>query len=107
MPWRTLRILIVEDVQNDAELALRELKRSGIAFDARRVGTAAAYRGELEKFKPDLILSDFTMPDFDGTQALAIARDNFPDIPFIFVSGSIRGCDSCIETGRERLCHED
>jgi diguanylate cyclase (GGDEF)-like protein/PAS domain S-box-containing protein len=86
---RQLRILIVEDVPNDAELALRELKRAGIAVDARRVETAAEYRRELEEFKPQLILSDFTMPNFDGTEALAIARDYFPDIPFIFVSGSV------------------
>lgn len=84
-----LRILIVEDVPNDAELALRELKRAGIIFDARRVETAAEYRRELEKFNPQLILSDFPMPNFDGTEALAIARDSFPDIPFIFISGSI------------------
>ena len=84
-----LRILIVEDVPDDAELALRELKRAGIAFDARRVETAAEYRRELKEFKPQLILADFTMPNFDGTEALAIARGHFPDIPFIFVSGSI------------------
>ncbi|MBI3526970.1 MAG: PAS domain S-box protein [Betaproteobacteria bacterium] len=86
---RQLKILIVEDVPNDAELALWELKRACIVVDARRVETAAEYRRELEEFKPDLILSDFTMPNFDGTEALAIARDHFPDIPFIFVSGSI------------------
>src|SRR5258706_2240247 len=84
-----LRILVVEDVPNDAELALWELKRAGIEVDARRVETAAAYRRELEEFKPQLILSDFTMPNFDGTEALAIARERFPDIPFIFVSGSV------------------
>ncbi|HYR83996.1 MAG TPA: PAS domain S-box protein, partial [Terriglobia bacterium] len=86
---RQLKILIVEDVPNDAELALRELKRAGIAFDARRVDTAAEYRRELEQFKPELILADFSMPNFDGAEALAIARNHFPDIPFIFVSGSI------------------
>ncbi len=84
-----LRILIVEHVPNDAELALRELKRAGIAFDLRRVETAADYRRDLEQFKPQLILADFTMPSFDGLEALAIARDQFPDIPFIFFSGSI------------------
>ena len=51
-----LRILIVDDVPNDAELALRELKRAGIAFDARRVETATEYRRELDEFKPQLIL---------------------------------------------------
>jgi diguanylate cyclase (GGDEF)-like protein/PAS domain S-box-containing protein len=86
---RHLRILIAEDMASDAELELWELKRAGITVDARRVETAADYRRELEEFQPDLILSDFAMPNFDGSEALAIARERFPDIPFIFVSGSI------------------
>ena len=84
-----LRILIVEDVAADAELELREFGRAGIAYEYRRVETAAGYRQELDEFKPQVILSDFSMPQFDGMEALAIARQSHPHIPFIFVSGTL------------------
>ncbi len=80
---------MVEDVATDAELVLRELKRAGIRCEARRVETAVDYRRELEEFQPHVILSDFTMPRFDGMEALAIASQSYPDIPFIFVSGTL------------------
>jgi PAS domain S-box-containing protein len=83
------RILMVEDAASDAELMLRELKRAGMRCDAHRVETAVEYRQELEEFRPQVILSDFSMPFFDGMEALAIARRSHPDIPFIFVSGTL------------------
>src|SRR5258708_29847333 len=85
----SLRILIVEDVADDAELEMRELKRAGIAADARRVETAADFRRELEDFQPHVILADFSMPNFDGMEALRIASQSHPHIPFIFVSGTL------------------
>lgn len=83
------RILIVEDSASDAELVVRELKRSQMRCDAHRVETAGEFRRELEEFQPHVILSDFSMPKFDGLEALAIAKRSHPDIPFIFVSGTI------------------
>jgi PAS domain S-box-containing protein len=80
---------MVEDVALDAEIALRELKRANIAFESRRVETADDFRRALGEFAPDLILSDFSMPSFDGLRALAIARESCPEVPFIFVSGTI------------------
>src|SRR5258708_3806842 len=85
----SLRILIVEDVAGDAELEMRELKRAGIAADARRVETAADFRRELEDFRPHVILADFSMPNFDGMEALRIVSQSHPHIPFIFVSGTL------------------
>jgi len=90
-----LRILIVEDASTDAELALRELRRAGIACDESRVETEADFRRALDEFQPDVILSDFSMPQFDGMRALAIARETHSAVPFIFVSGTI-GEDSAI-----------
>ena len=83
------KIVMVEDVAADAELLARELKRAGIGCDTRRVETAVDFQRELEEFKPHLILSDFSMPKFDGMEALAIARRSHSHIPFIFVSGTI------------------
>jgi signal transduction histidine kinase len=84
-----LRILILEDVATDAELMERELRDSGIAFSSKRVKTKEAFLKELEDFNPSVILADYTLPGFDGMSALAIARQRNPDVPFIFVSGTI------------------
>lgn len=84
-----IKILMVEDTPTDAELALRELKRGGIQHQARRVETEEELRHELIDFKPDVVLSDFSMPHFDGLSALKVVRQEQPDIPFIFVSGRI------------------
>ncbi len=80
---------MVEDVATDAEIMLRELKRAGLRCDAHRVETATEYLRELEGFQPDVILSDFSMPKFDGMEALRIARESYPHIPFVFVSGTL------------------
>lgn len=84
-----LKVLLVEDEPSDAELVMRELKRAGILCVGCRVDTEADFRRELDAFAPNLILSDFNMPQFDGMAALAIAHALRPDIPFIFVSGTL------------------
>jgi diguanylate cyclase (GGDEF)-like protein/PAS domain S-box-containing protein len=84
-----LRILVAEDSETDAELVQRELKRGGLDFQSRRVQTEPDFRRELDEFRPDLIISDFSMPQFNGRTALAIARESRADIPFIFISGTI------------------
>src|SRR5260370_23604594 len=84
-----LRILVAEDSEADAELVQRELKRGGLDFQIRRVQTEADFRRELDEFQPHLVISDFSMPQFNGREALAIARESRGDIPFIFISGPI------------------
>jgi diguanylate cyclase (GGDEF)-like protein/PAS domain S-box-containing protein len=84
-----VRILFVEDMPAEAELELRELKRAGMKVAHRVVETEESFVEALHGFSPDVILSDFSMPQFDGMSALAIARKRAPDIPFIFVSGTI------------------
>ncbi len=91
-----VRILLVEDVERDAELALHELKRAGLVFQSRRVETESDFRRELRDFKPDVVVSDFSLPRFSGRAALAIAREAAGEIPFIFVSGTI-GEDVAVE----------
>ena len=84
-----LRILILEDVPMDAELVEYELRRSRIPFDARCVDTRDDFARELDQFRPDLILSDYTLPRFDGMSALALARERAPTTPFLIVTGSV------------------
>jgi len=84
-----LRILILEDVPMDAELVEYELERARIPFASRRVDSRDEFLRELEEFQPDLILSDYTLPRFDGMTALSLARERAPSIPFLIVTGSV------------------
>jgi len=86
---QAVRILMVEDVATEAELELRELKRAGMKLESRIVGSETEFRSALDDFCPDIILSDFSMPGWDGMSALAAARELCPDTPFIFVSGTL------------------
>jgi len=88
-PAQTYRILVVEDVATDAELEIRELKRAGLRVEHHLVDNEEAFVRALAVFGPDVIISDFSMPHFDGMAALALAREAAPEIPFIFVSGTI------------------
>ena len=92
-----IHILMVEDIAADAELVTHTLRRSGIAFTNERVETRAGFTRALERSLPDLILSDYALPSFDGYDALAIAREKCPDVPFIFVTGTL-GEEVAIET---------
>ena len=86
---RKIKVLLVEDRVEDAEMLLREMRTRGLSIVSRRVDTGADFEEALASFAPDLILSDYSLPGFDGTEALRIAQMHRPDIPFIFVSGTI------------------
>jgi diguanylate cyclase (GGDEF)-like protein len=94
-----IRVLLVEDVEHEAELTCRHLKKHGIAHVAQRVETDDAMRAALREFRPTIILSDFSLPAFDGLRALEIAREVAPEVPFLFVSGTI-GEERAIEALR-------
>jgi PAS domain S-box-containing protein len=97
---RELRILILEDVLTDAELMNEEIKESGMLFTSKHVATKAAFISAVTEFNPDIILSDYALPSFDGLSALKIARGKCPDVPFIFVSGAV-GEERAIELLKE------
>src|SRR5215203_558702 len=80
---------MIEDEAHDASLVEHTLKASGFEFTFKRVDTEAAFHNELRRFKPAVILSDHGLPAFDGFSALAIAREKAPEVPFIFVTGSL------------------
>ncbi|GAC1302007.1 MAG: hypothetical protein NVSMB24_05850 [Mucilaginibacter sp.] len=85
----SLKILIIEDNETDADLLNRELKRSRLSFISKVVQTRREYEKALHNFNPDIILSDYSLPAFDAATAFAIKQTIFPDIPFIIVSGII------------------
>ena len=87
-PPEPIRLLIVEDNPNDAELMLRELRHAGLEPDWKRVEMEADFVAHLTQ-KPDLILSDYAMPQFSGLRALELLRESGKEIPFILVSATI------------------
>jgi len=84
-----LRVLIVEDRETDAILLARELKRGGYAVEFERVETGADLEQALQRGRWDVVLSDFSMPQFDALSAFETIRASGIDVPFIIVSGTI------------------
>jgi diguanylate cyclase (GGDEF)-like protein/PAS domain S-box-containing protein len=94
-----LKVLLLEDAPTDVELVSRQLHRAGIQCEIACVADEAEFRRGLLEFAPDLILSDFSLPAFDGLSALEIARMLTPETPYLFVSGTI-GEERAIESIR-------
>jgi DNA-binding NtrC family response regulator len=93
---RSARILILEDEAWDAELAQRLLASAGLSLVAVVVDTRTAFVEQMAAFRPDVILSDYHLPGFSGQEALKIAQELHPDIPFIFWSG-VLGDEAAVE----------
>jgi two-component system sensor histidine kinase UhpB len=85
----SLRILSLEDDPNDRQLLAAMLSRDGLQCDLVYAGNAQEFELALGQGKYDLIMSDYTLPDYDGVSALAAARRLQPDTPFVLVSGTI------------------
>jgi signal transduction histidine kinase len=96
-PSRELQILLLEDNAPHAELVERFLRDSGLKFQITRVETREGFIEQIEQHPPDMILSDYALPSFDGYAALALAKEKVPNIPFIFVTGTM-GEEVAIET---------
>jgi len=92
-----LHILFVDDSADDVQLEQFELRQGGLAFAAERVERQPDLVKALGEFRPDLIISDDSMPEIDGSTALRIAHAACPEVPFIFVSGTI-GEERAIES---------
>jgi DNA-binding NtrC family response regulator len=93
---RSARILILEDEAWDANLAQRLLVEAGLNLEAVVVDTKAAFMEQMASFQPDVILSDYHLPGFSGREALKIAQELHPDIPFIIWSG-VLGDEAAVE----------
>src|SRR5437763_3989386 len=86
---KPLRVLMVEDSEDDALLVLRELRAAGYDLTHERVDTAAALEAALDRHPWDLVIGDYSMPHFSGTAALGMLRQRGLDVPYICVSGTI------------------
>ena len=96
---KELRILLLEANQSDAKLVEEELRRAGLSFISKRVETRQEFEDSLKSFSPDLVLSDYWLPTFDGLSALSMTMELSPGTPFIFVSGA-SGEELAVETVR-------
>jgi PAS domain S-box-containing protein len=94
---RQLRVLLVEDSEDDAALLTRELKKGGVQPVVQRVETAEAMRKALEKQEWDVVIADYVLPCFSGLDAVNELKKTGKDLPFIIVSGKI-GEDTAVET---------
>jgi DNA-binding NtrC family response regulator len=93
---RSARILILEDEAWDAALAQRLLVNAGLNLVAVVVDHKASFIEQMAAFRPDIILSDYHLPGFSGQEALKIAQELYPDIPFIIWSG-VLGDEAAVE----------
>src|SRR2546423_10108542 len=99
MSGRPLRLLILEDRPEDAELALRELRRAGFDPSWRRVDDEAGLKANLDP-ELDLILADYHQPQFDALRGLKLMQDAGLEIPFVIVSGAV-GDDLAVAAVRQ------
>src|SRR3989339_1753057 len=93
---KTLRILIVEDSEDDALLELLQIKKGGYTVDYDIVETEEKMKSALNQKTWDIVLSDYAMPHFNGIEALKMVKESGIDIPFIIISGTI-GEDVAVE----------
>ena len=85
---RTLKLLLLEDVVSDAELVQRELRKANLTIDTRCVENRDDYLRTLREFSPDIILSDYNMPQFNAMEALRLLKETGQETPFILVTGT-------------------
>lgn len=100
---KALKILMLEDLQDDVGLIERTLRKEGMNFSARRVDSQEEFSESLVNFQPDVILSDHALPQFNSLEALKICREKAANIPFILVTGTVSEefAVSCLKQGAD------
>ncbi|AYV56809.1 hypothetical protein CH370_03645 [Leptospira kmetyi] len=96
MIQRKVYIICIEDNPNDLGLMIRQISASGLDFSYKQIQTKEELVQEFKTSEPDIILSDFSLPSFDGMEALHLAQKYHPKVPFLFVSGWL-GEEAAIE----------
>ncbi|HEY0742675.1 MAG TPA: ATP-binding protein [Chryseosolibacter sp.] len=99
----TLKILILEDVEDDVELIKRTLKKAGLDFEVRQEDTREGFLRALHDYRADVILSDHSLPQFDSVEALALSKQHAGKIPFILVTGAVSEefAVTCLKAGAD------
>lgn len=95
-----IRILMLEDVATDAELAEQALRDDGMVFTAQRVETEASFTRALLDFQPSIVLADYRLPSYNGREALSYVRKHHPTIPVVMLSGAL-GDESAVDLLKE------
>src|SRR5690606_15620986 len=100
---KPLKILVLDDLQDDVGLIERTLLREGMNFSSKRVDSQEAFTASLEQFQPDVILSDHALPQFNSLEALKICRKLAANVPFILVTGTVSEefAVSCLKQGAD------
>ena len=100
---KELKILMLEDLQDDVGLIERTLRKEGMLFSARRVDSQEEFTSSLDTFQPDVILSDHALPQFNSLEALKICRRQAVHVPFILVTGTVSEefAVSCLKQGAD------
>lgn len=100
---KELKILMLEDLQDDVGLIERTLSKQGLSFITRRVDTKEEFSEALASFNPDVILSDHALPQFNSLEALTICHDKGMNVPFILVTGTVSEefAVSCLKQGAD------
>ena len=106
---KPVRILIVEDRSDDADLAKHEIRRIFSDCEFQVVETRENFLQALETFRPDVVLSDYTLPRFDGMKALKLTLQHAPLTPFIIWTGSISedAAVDCVKAGANNYILKD
>jgi signal transduction histidine kinase len=99
----TLKILILEDMEEDVELIKRTLKKAGLQFETIQVDTRNAFIRALEEYDADVILSDHSLPQFNSVEALELCQERGSQVPFILVTGAVSEefAVSCLKQGAD------
>lgn len=100
-PVGKLRILFLEDIPSDVEIAVRELRKGGMEFDYESSDDRTGFIHKLIDFQPDIVISDFMLPTINGLEAIGISLDNAPDVPVIILTGSMdeQTAVACMKAG--------
>ena len=100
---KVLKILMLEDLQDDVGLIERTLRKEGMAFSSKRVDSEEEFTLCLQHFQPDVILSDHALPQFNSLEALKICRKHAVNVPFILVTGTVSEefAVSCLKQGAD------
>jgi PAS domain S-box-containing protein len=102
-PKNQLKILFIEDLPSDVDLAVLELRKEKLIFEYTTVCSRVDLINALKEFKPEVIISDYMMPSFNGLQALKESKRICPDVPFILCTGSVNEetAVECIKEGAQ------